>query len=185
MIDLIYEIFLKAGPVLPAIFLLSVWAWFLIAKKVIWLRDQNVVLLGFKNTDLNISNDSFFGKLVNGLTQDDFLNRDFHIMENKMLLEDAAFKDLKTINACAVLAPLLGLLGTVTGMEETFTVIQLFGGGNPAFMADGISEALLTTQGGLIVAFPLVMAHTWLKTKVDALMKTFAIYCVRAEGRHV
>ena len=76
-------------------------------------------------------------------------------------------KGLKTISTCAAVAPLLGLLGTVSGMVHTFKSIQLFGFGNPVLMADGISEALLTTQAGLLVAFPLMLAYNFLAGKVE------------------
>ncbi|MDR2999875.1 MAG: MotA/TolQ/ExbB proton channel family protein [Fibromonadaceae bacterium] len=69
----------------------------------------------------------------------------------------------KDIAALATVAPLLGLLGTVMGMVHTFNTIERFGFGNPALLADGISEALLTTQAGLLVAFPLLLANTYLK----------------------
>ncbi len=62
------------------------------------------------------------------------------------------------IKVLSVVAPLLGLLGTVTGMIQTFQVITLFGTGDPKLMAGGISEALVTTVLGLIVAIPLVLA---------------------------
>jgi len=72
-------------------------------------------------------------------------------------------KQAKNIAALAAVAPLLGLLGTVMGMVHTFETIQRFGFGNPALLADGISEALLTTQAGLLVAFPLLLANTYIK----------------------
>ncbi|MCQ2105636.1 MAG: MotA/TolQ/ExbB proton channel family protein [Fibrobacter sp.] len=75
-------------------------------------------------------------------------------------------KSLKTISTCAALAPMMGLLGTVSGMVHTFETIQLFGFGNPVLLADGISEALLTTQAGLLVAFPLMLAYNYLSGKV-------------------
>ncbi|MCL2282758.1 MAG: MotA/TolQ/ExbB proton channel family protein [Fibromonadales bacterium] len=59
----------------------------------------------------------------------------------------------------AKVAPLLGLLGTVTGMVRTFDVITLYGNQNPVLLADGISEALITTQSGLIIAFPLLLLN--------------------------
>jgi len=65
----------------------------------------------------------------------------------------------KNIAALAAVAPLLGLLGTVMGMVHTFETIEHFGFGNPVLLADGISEALLTTQAGLLVAFPLLLAN--------------------------
>lgn len=76
-------------------------------------------------------------------------------------------KSLKTISTCAAIAPMLGLLGTVSGMVHTFETIQLFGFGNPVLLADGISEALLTTQAGLLVAFPLMLAYNFLAGKVE------------------
>ena len=76
-------------------------------------------------------------------------------------------KSLKTISTCAALAPMMGLLGTVSGMVHTFETIQLFGFGNPVLLADGISEALLTTQAGLLVAFPLMLAYNYLSGRVD------------------
>ncbi len=71
----------------------------------------------------------------------------------------------------ASLAPMLGLLGTVSGMVHTFEVIQLFGFGNPVLLADGISEALLTTQAGLLVAFPLMLTFNYLSERMDHLEK--------------
>lgn len=76
-------------------------------------------------------------------------------------------KSLKTISTCAGLAPMMGLLGTVSGMVHTFETIQLFGFGNPVLLADGISEALLTTQAGLLVAFPLMLAYNYLAGCVE------------------
>lgn len=65
----------------------------------------------------------------------------------------------------AKVAPLLGLLGTVTGMVSTFNVITIYGNQNPVLMADGISEALITTQSGLIIAFPLLLLNNRLVEK--------------------
>jgi biopolymer transport protein ExbB len=65
------------------------------------------------------------------------------------------------IKIIAVVAPLLGLLGTVTGMIQTFQAITLYGAGDPQTMAGGISQALVTTVLGLVVAIPTVFLH-WL-----------------------
>jgi biopolymer transport protein ExbB len=70
---------------------------------------------------------------------------------------------LWAVKIIAAIAPLMGLLGTVTGMIRTFQAIVLFGSGDPKMMASGISEALVTTMLGLIVAIPLVLLHSWLK----------------------
>jgi biopolymer transport protein ExbB len=65
------------------------------------------------------------------------------------------------IKLIATVAPLLGLLGTVIGMIETFQSIQIFGTGDPKLMAGGISQALVTTMLGLIVAAPLLFLHSY------------------------
>ena len=68
---------------------------------------------------------------------------------------------VKSIKLIATVAPLLGLLGTVIGMIETFQAITLFGTGDPKLMAGGISQALVTTMLGLIVAAPLLFLHSY------------------------
>nr|WP_321513746.1 DUF3450 family protein [uncultured Pseudodesulfovibrio sp.] len=77
---------------------------------------------------------------------------------------------LPTINILAAVAPLLGLLGTVTGMIGTFQVITIFGTGDARMMSGGISEALVTTQLGLAVAVPLTLMHHFLERKVDCMV---------------
>ena len=83
-------------------------------------------------------------------------------------LDDAVMKEvpklesgLNLIKVLAAIAPLLGLLGTVIGMINTFQAITLFGTGDPQRMADGISEALITTVLGLIAAIPLLLLHAF------------------------
>lgn len=74
-------------------------------------------------------------------------------------------RGLSTIKILAVIAPLLGLLGTVTGMIETFQSITLFGTGDAKLMAGGISQALITTVLGLVVAIPLILLHSIVSNK--------------------
>jgi biopolymer transport protein ExbB len=69
------------------------------------------------------------------------------------------------VKLLAAVAPLLGLLGTVTGMIGTFQSITVFGTGDPQLMAGGISQALVTTVLGLITAVPLMLAHTALSSR--------------------
>jgi biopolymer transport protein ExbB len=85
----------------------------------------------------------------------------------ELKLGEAVFKEtpqltrtLLFIKIISVVAPLLGLLGTVTGMIITFQAITLFGTGDPKLMAGGISQALVTTVLGLTVAIPMVLLHT-------------------------
>jgi biopolymer transport protein ExbB len=74
---------------------------------------------------------------------------------------------LSTLGMLAAIAPLLGLLGTVTGMINTFHVITYYGTGDPRMMSGGISEALVTTMLGLTVAIPIMIAHTFLSRRVE------------------
>ncbi|MGF1751297.1 MULTISPECIES: MotA/TolQ/ExbB proton channel family protein [Vibrio] len=87
------------------------------------------------------------------------------IMDEQQHLE----RGLSMLKLIAALAPMLGLLGTVTGMIETFQVITQFGNAEPRVMAGGISMALVTTVLGLITAMPLLLAHNLLSSKADAI----------------
>ena len=99
-------------------------------------------------------------------------HKDRETMENA--LQEAILKEvppmerfLSTLGMLAAIAPLLGLLGTVTGMIDTFHVITRHGTGDPRMMSGGISEALVTTMLGLSVAIPMMLAHTLLGRAVD------------------
>lgn len=83
------------------------------------------------------------------------LKLDEGIMHESTRLESL----LWVVKVVSVVAPLMGLLGTVTGMIRTFQAITLFGTGDPKMMASGISEALVTTMLGLFVAIPLLLLH--------------------------
>ena len=77
---------------------------------------------------------------------------------------------LNTLGTIAAITPLLGLLGTVIGMIKVFTVITAQGVGNPAVLAGGISEALVTTAAGLAVAIPSLMFYRYFRGKVASLV---------------
>ncbi len=92
-------------------------------------------------------------------------------MQEALLFEISKMERfLPTMQTLAAVAPLLGLLGTVTGMINTFQVITLFGTGDPHMLSGGISEALVTTQLGLAVAIPIMMLHHILNSRVDSLV---------------
>src|SRR5690606_4494696 len=77
---------------------------------------------------------------------------------------------LTLLKVISTVAPLLGLLGTVTGMIMVFQAITLFGTGDPQVMAGGISAALVTTVQGLVVAIPAVLLHTVVKSRSDKIV---------------
>ncbi len=114
------------------------------------------------------------------------------------ILQEAILRELPRLEhyltALAIfgaIAPLLGLLGTVTGMIDTFRVITLHGTGDPKLMSSGISEALITTELGLIVAIPIMLLHTYLSRRVNHIIgdmeeKAVALTNVikKEHGRH-
>ena len=77
---------------------------------------------------------------------------------------------MNSLGTIAAITPLLGLLGTVIGMIKVFSVITAQGVGNPAVLAGGISEALITTAAGLSVAIPSLMAHRYFRGLIDGLV---------------
>jgi biopolymer transport protein ExbB len=102
-------------------------------------------------------------------------NADRETLES--VLQEAILRELprveRGLSILAVLgavAPLLGLLGTVTGMIDTFRVITLFGTGDPKLMSGGISEALITTELGLAIAIPIMLLHTLLSRRAEKII---------------
>jgi len=104
-----------------------------------------------------------------------------HAAEDKELLEEVLYeqmldtrprleKMMPLIALTAATAPLLGLLGTVTGMINTFNLISVFGTGDPRMLSSGISEALITTEYGLIVAIPALLIHAVVTRQTKGLL---------------
>ncbi|WP_250654902.1 MotA/TolQ/ExbB proton channel family protein [Alkalimarinus coralli] len=98
--------------------------------------------------------------------------------EREIRIDEALLKEapklergLTLLKLIAAIAPLLGLLGTVTGMIGTFQSITLFGTGDPKMMAGGISQALMTTVLGLCVAIPLLFSHSFISAKTRTLLQ--------------
>ena len=77
---------------------------------------------------------------------------------------------LNSLGTIASISPLLGLLGTVTGIIRAFNAVMLGGMGDPRLLAGGISEALITTAGGLAVAIPSFIAYRYLRGKVERIV---------------
>ena len=77
---------------------------------------------------------------------------------------------LNTLGTIAAITPLLGLLGTVIGMIQVFTDLTLHGAGDVSSLAGGISQALITTAGGLVVAIPSLMFYRFFRGKIDELV---------------
>lgn len=125
-------------------------------------------------SDETISSSNPLGRVLSVYRE----NPDDEIATLELKLDEAILREagpietgLSFIKTLYIVAPLLGLLGTVIGMISTFQMITLFGTGDPRMMAGGISTALVTTVLGLIVAIPLTLLHSILQAKAKALIQ--------------
>lgn len=92
------------------------------------------------------------------------------VLEEALLAEEMRLgRFLPALRVLAAVAPLLGLLGTVTGIIHVFQAITLYGAGDPRMMSGGIAEALVTTEVGLAVAIPIMLLHSLLSARASAL----------------
>jgi biopolymer transport protein ExbB len=115
---------------------------------------------------------------VNGLKVDPKNIED--VISESVLNEQPALDRFRSaISVIAAVAPLLGLLGTVTGMIATFDVITQFGTGDPQLLSGGISEALLTTQMGLAVAIPTLLIGNLLASWADRITSNLEVSALR------
>ena len=108
------------------------------------------------------------------LVADSNPNADTETLELKLgeaiLQETPTLESMLTlIKMIATIAPLGGLLGTVTGMIQVFQQITVYGAGDPTIMAGGISSALMTTVLGIVVAIPTIFMHTVVKSRADTI----------------
>lgn len=86
---------------------------------------------------------------------------------------------IAVLGTIAAVAPLLGLLGTVLGMIKVFVAIELQGTGNAGALAGGISEALITTAAGLVVAIPAMVSHRFFLRRIDSLAVVMEQECIK------
>ena len=117
-------------------------------------------------------------------------NKDADTVELKLdeaiLRESPKFEfGLSILKLLAGVAPLLGLLGTVTGMIQTFQAMMIYGTGDPQLMAGGISEALITTMLGLVAAIPLLIIHSFCASLARSIQGTLEEQSAGIVARHV
>jgi biopolymer transport protein ExbB len=124
------------------------------------------------------------------MAYDDAKNKDADTVELK--LDEAILREspklefgLNFLKLGAGIAPLLGLLGTVTGMIKTFQAMMIYGTGDPQLMAGGISEALVTTMLGLIAAIPLLILHSFCASLARNVQNTLEEQSAGIVARHV
>lgn len=182
------DIFIKGGVVLWIIILLSVIGLAIVIERYLYFKrirtDEEKLFLRVKSA---ISKGHFDEAMAicdaspspfSSLLKTGIEHRERSPYERKEVLKDAAAQEVprleKNIGALGTIAhisPLLGLLGTVTGNIRAFGVLGRFGSvGDPSILAKGISEALITTAAGLIVAIPATIFYNALTSRVNGLI---------------
>lgn len=107
-------------------------------------------------------------------------------LDEAILQESPKFEfGLNILKLLAGVAPLLGLLGTVTGMIQTFQAMMIYGTGDPQLMAGGISEALVTTMLGLVAAIPILVVHSFCASLARSIQGTLEEQSAGIVARHV
>lgn len=178
--------FLAGGPLMYPLLGLSLIMWLLIIERSIFLgrlyRKNMSLDLAVKHLRENNFPDPTQYRGVMSLLVNRFLERRsgdtvldrFLLDESVISINHRLTNHLATIGVLVAIAPLFGLLGTVTGMIETFDVMAIFGTGNSRAMAGGISQALITTQTGLLMAVPGLYMKNFLTRRANNLQHRVA-----------
>ena len=185
--DTLWQKICAGGPVMLPLFAVALLAAILIIERLIFIipRGRNSVALAEtvlahchhsnfnKAQDIASRSNTPIAKVLNAC----LLRRNTTAQLMEDAIQEAILHEmprlerfLPTIGILAGIAPLLGLLGTVTGMISTFDMITHLGTGQPRLMAGGISEALLTTATGLIIAIPVLLMHSYLSSRSDQII---------------
>ena len=175
------------GWVMYPLVITCLWMWYLIIKKIMDLHFftqgwRPVIECISKAGKPDLKCAPWQRNIIDGFLKEksDSTKNNERILESLRIAQELFVKrDVGTIALLATIAPLLGLLGTVGGMIKTFTVIAEFGTGNAKELAGGISEALLTTQTGLVVAVPGLFMATFLARRSNGLLERMKRFCLR------
>jgi biopolymer transport protein ExbB len=175
------------GWVMYPLILVCLWMWFLIGKKAVDIYAFTKGDRRFVDLQEDIGKPDYEAAawqryIVDGYLTERTGDRDLNetvIESHRLHMEQYVNKYIGTIALLSSVAPLLGLLGTVSGMVTTFTVIAEFGTGNARALASGISEALITTQTGLVVAVPGLFFASFLLRRSNGLIERMHRFCLR------
>ena len=180
-LELMTDLIRAGGVVMVPLIILSLVMWLLIIERAFFFRrlykknmnSKTALALVRENT---LPDPKTYRGAVSLLVTEFIQNRSGSARLDRHLLDAAVIRinrrmtrSLAIIGALAAMAPLMGLLGTVTGMITTFDVLAIFGTGNAKAMAGGISESLITTQTGLIVAIPGLYMKGFLDRRAEHL----------------
>lgn len=188
-----FDLLLKGGPVMWPLFLcaiVSVWVMFDRYRKLKTVLRDNRGLIKEIQTSLKLEQYKSvedYLKLKNGpvvrLLEAALANRNSGREELEHLVEEIAIEEtpalshnLNILDTIITIAPLLGLLGTVTGMIKSFNVVSLAAGGNaPAQITGGVAEALIATATGLAIAIVTLVGYNYLTEQVKAIVSDMEI----------
>jgi biopolymer transport protein ExbB len=182
-----WEIVRAGGPLMWPIILCSIAAIAIVAERLWTLSAQRVMPRGLLQKVWQlVDNNQINDKVIAALEQNSPLGRvlaaglaNRHRPREVMMerLEDTGRhvvheleRFLNTLGTIASVTPLLGLLGTVTGIIKAFNAITEGGMGDPRMLSGGISEALITTAAGLLVAIPALIAYRYLRGRVERIV---------------
>ena len=182
-----WELVRAGGPVMWPILLCSVIAVAVTVERLWSLQTDRVLPAGLLDKVWQmVQANQVTGEVIETLQRNSPLGRVLaaglksrHQSRDRMMerLEDAGRhvvheleRFLNTLGTVAAVAPLLGLLGTVTGIMSAFSAINEGAIGDPKMLSGGISEALITTAAGLLVAIPALVAYRYLRGRVDGLV---------------
>jgi biopolymer transport protein ExbD len=173
------SLFSEGGWVLYPIFLVSVFTWFIALGKLAQYRRirkaRKKFLSGLDKDDYSIKTGSLiYDALLGDLSRRKGGDAERSLSEFVSRISPRLGYGLSTMGACIVIAPLLGLLGTISGMNEMFAIIGAFGFGSPTIMASGISMALKATLTGLAVAVVALFFLDQIKTSKSAFLAAIA-----------
>jgi biopolymer transport protein ExbB len=184
-------IFQKGGPVMYPLLLCSLVALtFIIERTIFWVRQSRGRNQEIVNRILELAERSCYDK-VDELSQGaaDFVARMLYcgILHRKFSLKDALSmsaeeeikrmqKHLPILDTIITLAPLLGILGTVTGIINSFEALGAAGVENPQAVSAGIAQALITTAAGLIIAIPALICYNYFQSRVDDAVRLLEKY---------
>lgn len=188
LLDNLYEMLVAGGWILLPIFLVGALAFYIMLNTIgiigldIFRKHMDTPFTWFKKALTDASpfprfwwvNTGISYKLLSTLLS--IKNRNHAFLKSALDIElKKAFQRMNQglffVGVLASVAPLLGLLGTVDGMVNTFKTITVYGNSNPVLLADGISEALLTTQSGLLIAFPLLLIKNFIEDRITYIEK--------------
>jgi biopolymer transport protein ExbB len=177
----LYGYFRSGGGIMYPLLFVSVWMWTLVFERVMAFHRLEFGDIGMDDLIRGCREKRRFPEktglrarigdaFLQAQTADRKLNR--HLLDHcRLRLRAGIDRNISQIAILAAVSPLLGLLGTVTGMITTFDVIALFGTGNSRALAGGISEALVTTQSGLLVSIPGLFASAVLALRARRLQE--------------